>query len=99
MNNKDQNAIDEVMDWFDFGKVARVMESLEWGWATSAEKTPTEHEIRAEARGMLKRAIKCKCSIGTGGLVAEYREFEDGYDIKLSFVPCFWDVFVEKGEQ
>ena len=83
MTEKQQNAIDEIMDWFDFEKVAKVMGALEWKWVTAEEGIPSVGEIRQSARKLLKQAIEQKTTIATGGLRATY--FHDEY-IKLEFI-------------
>jgi len=83
MTEKQQNAIDEIMDWFDFEKVAKVMSFLEWKWISAEEGVPSVSEIRQEARKLLKQAIEQKTTIGTGGFKVTY--FNDDY-IKLEFI-------------
>ena len=50
----DQDAIDQIMDNFDFRKVADTMEKIGWHWAR-LEGPPDEHELRRVARGLLKK--------------------------------------------
>jgi hypothetical protein len=90
-----QELIDEVMDNFDFGKVANVMLALNWVWATTKYEVPEEAEIRKHARTLLtltyENAIKVGrgYTVGTGG-------FEANYDIdhkmlSLKFVASSWE--------
>jgi len=48
--------IDEIMDTFDFKKVKKTMEMLEWAWSSSGG-IPDEYEIRKTARRLLKQLI------------------------------------------
>jgi hypothetical protein len=97
MCHKDMNEqIDEIMDWFDFEKVAKAMEALDWSWASSCEKTPTPPELRVRARGLLKEAVAKKGRRATGGFWAAYEEAEDGVGLSLSFRLEEWAVWDDK---
>jgi hypothetical protein len=96
MTEKQQNAIDEIMDWFDFEKVAKVMSFLEWKWVTAEEGIPSVGEIRQSARKLLKQAIEQKTTIATGGLRATY--FHDEY-VKLEFIIEEMDVILDNVKQ
>lgn len=79
--------IDEIMDWFDFSKVAKVMEAVDWKWwSEEGIEVPCEGKLRKEARRLLKRAIKERGIIGTGGFEASYI---DG-DLELKFIVSSW---------
>jgi hypothetical protein len=56
ITDKQYQKIDEIMDEFNFGKVAKVMESLKWSWCLTG--VPCEAEIRREARKQLKQLIR-----------------------------------------
>jgi len=68
-----QEKIDEVMDWFDFRKVAKAMAAVEWWWWNAANGVPTEAELRQSARHKLQLAIECGYC-GSGGFEAKYEE-------------------------
>jgi len=88
--------INNVLDQFDFEKVHRVMEFLEWEWASGARKDdsiiyeheemriPTVQEMICAARRLLVSAIKDETSWDTGGFRAtakiERSEDEDSPD-------------------
>lgn len=58
LTEKQQQKIDEIMDNFDFGKVAKVMEFLEWKWWNRTSEggfIPESYELRAKAREELKK--------------------------------------------
>ena len=91
MTEKEQESIDEIMDWFDFEKVAKVMEFLKWKWVSTEDGIPSVSEIRQSARRLLKDAIKNKTTIGTGGLSATY---DDGY-LQLKFILTEFDSSID----
>ncbi len=91
MTEQEQKLIDDIMDWFDFEKVGKVMRFLKWKWVTAEEGVPIVPEIRQSARRMLKEAIQKQTTIGFGGLKATY---VDGY-LKLEFILSEMDSSVD----
>ena len=79
---RNQDAITEVLDQFDFDKVHKVMEFLAWTWASS-EGVPKVSSLILTAIDLLNQAIEAAdlrqepVSIGTGGFKAE-AEFHEG---------------------
>jgi hypothetical protein len=63
--------VDYIMDNFNFGKVARHMESVGWGWGNEdgGLSVPSETKLRKTARGLL-RHLKDNCHASTGGFCA-----------------------------
>ena len=51
--------IKDIMDNFDFDKVERVMEALNWKWRG---ETPTLYDLREEALRLLRGAAKSRLS-------------------------------------
>lgn len=89
MTQQQQELIDEIMDCFDFKRVAEVMRKLNWSWA-SCTGTPEDFEIRRIARGLLKKALVYDyCA--TGGLCASYNDGE----LRLAFEVTNWGVYVD----
>lgn len=84
------SAIDEVMDCFEFGRVATCMEALEWRWCGG--RVPEEHEIRASARRQMKAAFgrfNRNPNINyssTGGFEVRV----DEHSVSLNFVVSDW---------
>lgn len=74
-----QELEDEIMDTFEFAKVANYMKSVNWSWAsaTSEMDVPAEPQLRAMVRSLIRQAAKRKESIGTGGFHIDYREGMD----------------------
>jgi len=68
--------IDEILDNFDFEKVKKVMDALEWKYWDSQDSHVTIPELRKKARELLK-TVYCKSTFsdhwcaGTGGFEAE----------------------------
>ena len=98
MTPKQQDAIDNIMDYFKFEQVQQVMELLNWEWAATEEGIPTLPELRQEARRLLKMAFEEKTNVSTGGFYVRYElNDEDGSEfIQLMFVVEEWDEEVEK---
>jgi len=99
MTPKQQDALDNIMDSFDFDKVHKVMVFLNWKWANGngGLEVPEKYELRSEARRLLKMAIEEKTTVSTGGFLAEYIEDEEGGWMDLKFVVSKWDEEVKNG--
>jgi hypothetical protein len=67
-----QEQIDEIMDSFDFEKVHKIMEALNWEW--HEQGIPDIYSLRTSARKHLKQATEIKGTSGSGGLTATYTE-------------------------
>jgi hypothetical protein len=98
MTEKEFDAIGKVMDYFDFGRVHKVMVALDWKWISIDDgmRVPDECEIRMEARRLLTQAAKEKMSIAIGGFYATYRNDGDVEWVDLKFVVENWDEVIEK---
>ena len=93
LTEREQEAIDNIMDYFDFDKVLKTMIALDWKWVKEDRESiddleiPSIERIRKTARKALMRAIEIKDSTSTGGFQAEYN---DG-SLSLKFVVEQWD--------
>jgi hypothetical protein len=97
MTPKQQDAIDGIMDYFNFEKVLKVMELLDWKWVATEEGIPTVPELRQEARRLLKMSFKEKTDVSTGGFHVRYESDADGSEfIQLIFAVEEWYEDVEK---
>ena len=73
-----QEHIDNIMDYFDFRKVADTMQFLNWKWAYSDTGIPEEPELRKTARNTLSTVYDYgsqqgrKYTMATGGFVYSY---------------------------
>jgi len=97
MTQKQQDAIDGIMDNFKFEQVRQVMELLNWEWVAAEEGIPTVPELRQESRRLLKMAFKEKTDVSTGGFHVRYDSDADGVEfIQLMFAVEEWYEDVEK---
>ena len=86
----DEEIIEDILDKFDFGKVQKAMELLEWTWA--GQGYPKIGEMRETARGLLKNLKSLdEGGVGTGGFLARKRTIEGEPFYELSFVLTSWD--------
>lgn len=92
------NDIEEILDEFDFYKVQKTMEALDWNYYDSPEKVPSIGELRRLARRLLEDVYEaCSSAVpesitSTGGFEAACKLFpgtEKKY-ITLKFVVTEW---------
>ena len=90
MRENMQEEIDNIMDTFDFNRVAEIMEAVDWKWGMPAggSGVPDEVELRQTARGLLKGLRENRVA-ATGGFTAILSE--DG-------VMLFWGIDSIGGE-
>jgi hypothetical protein len=97
--NDSTNDINEILDNFDFEKVKRVMDFLNWEWAGS-NGVPEIYELRQHARKLMNTAVtECLKSKGTdyttecGGFRVECNKYEGDPKIylRLSFNLESWE--------
>jgi len=83
------DAIEEIMDNFDFEKVHKVMTYLNWEW--HHEGVPEISKLKRTAREDLKRTYKEEIPwCESGGLRVEVDR--EGKTMRLMFVLEYWDV-------
>ena len=72
--------IKSILNHFDFNRVKKVMDVLNWKWASSCSKNgvPDIDEIRGLANRLLIDACIEKTNISTGGFRAVYDDNCDG---------------------
>ena len=93
MVTKTPKNIKEIMQEFDFGKVAAVMHLLQWKWAHNDPKEmkiPTIQEIKKEAKRLLLRAIDLKGTVSCGGFKAGFYDSKFEPFLTLEFVVEEW---------
>ena len=81
MTPHEQQHLDELMDSFDFARVASAMRALQWRWASADNGIPDEPHIRATVRSYARQAIQQALTntghqpgrgfVGTGGFHIE----------------------------
>ncbi|GAA3986939.1 hypothetical protein [Hymenobacter antarcticus] len=65
MTPHEQQHLDELMDHFDFARVAHAMRALQWRWASAYNSIPNEPHIRATVRSYARQFIQ-QARINTG---------------------------------
>ncbi len=102
MINKEK-AISEIIENFNFERVHKVMEFLNWTWWDS-ENVPTIGGLVLSAQSRLSEtfdrcnSLKENTTTGSGGFFvrAEYNEKEGGCDyLKLTFQLNEWEYYEE----
>ncbi len=72
--------IEDLLDEFDFDKVKRVMDALEWVYYDTPDKQVTIGEIRRMARFLLEKAYNANPSL-------EYSTSSGGFDATRYMYP------------
>lgn len=78
LNDDDDLKIKSILNNFDFNKVKKIMDVLNWKWASSKNGVPDIDEIRKLATRLLIDACVEKQNISTGGFRAVYDDNGDG---------------------
>lgn len=68
-NEACQEKIDEIMDMFDFSNAKKIMDLLNWKWASVDTDKIQEYQLRIEARRLLKNVVKMLKKEKNGRLV------------------------------
>lgn len=78
----------EILDFIDFEKINKVMNALDWKWATSKSDTgiPTIDELKEQVKYLLRYAWDHKTSVGTGGFFVSYEDEDDSYTEGLKII-------------
>lgn len=95
--------IEDIIRDFNFEKVHRVMEMLNWKWAATSYGVPTIEELKGEARRLLVEAATEETQVATGGFRAVYEKSQDcAFDpdpyIGLEFIVEECEGFVDDDE-
>ena len=97
-SDKILNDIDYVLDNFDFEKVHKVMEFLEWKWAGYDEISIGD--LRQYARKLIKNCLsgmikgnENQFSIECAGFVVQSYQYDDDVRFSLRFSLASWDNF------
>lgn len=90
-----KHVLDNVFDNFDFEKVKKTMDALDWQWAYAKGENgvPTLDEIKAEAARLMWDCVNMDDDvIATGGFRVE-KDFSDPNDpwMRLTFEVTDWD--------
>jgi hypothetical protein len=106
--SKNYKMLDKLLSNFNFGKVQRTMEFLDWRWARKEGLVvPDLSDLYRTSKGILEDAIKLAyqstqdngtnsetCVISTGGFRAKARvnRLNELMTLDLEFVLTSWDV-------
>lgn len=86
--------IEEIMNNFDFIRVHRVMEELDWEWCWT-DGVPSVEELRYKARQQLNEVTtkyKSDASVSSGGFKASIkRNYKNELYLELEFVIEDWN--------
>tara|TARA_R110000803_G_scaffold207913_1_gene276174 strand:- start:1091 stop:1384 length:294 start_codon:yes stop_codon:yes gene_type:complete len=68
------DSIENILDEYDFQRVKKAMEALDWQWGTAEDGVPSIAELRRQARGLLEDVYRYEDStcitMGCGGFEA-----------------------------
>lgn len=88
------DAIDAILDKFNFERVHYCMKALDWKWcrADGTVSVPTLEELKSKASYLLVKSIK-ETVIATGGFEATYlKDTENNTEnFSLAFLIAWWD--------
>ena len=90
----EEQIIDDILDEFDFDKVHKVMEFLDWGWTDGYRplEVPTVGQLRIRARTLMKDLIgKEDGGTATGGFWVTKKTFDGLPYYRLIFAVTEWD--------
>lgn len=79
-----------IMERFDFGRVQRTMEALNWGWM-GEQAPPSMRDIKSTAEDVMRWAVSGYTegapfySTGTGGFTALILRYDAGPRLELNF--------------
>lgn len=88
-----QEHIDNIMDYFDFRRVAEVMQHLDWKWVNCGG-VPEEPDLRVKSREYLSKVYDYgtqqgrKYTLATGGFVYSYDPAHS--ELTLTFELAGW---------
>ena len=75
MNTADQEIVNDILDNFDFERVKKVVDVLNWRYYNSDDETCSIAELRKMARNVLTSVVTAKteerCFVYCGGFEAE----------------------------
>jgi hypothetical protein len=96
MRTIEDEIIADILDEFDFDKVHKVMEFLDWTWfkddMQSPAEVPTKGDLRKQARRLMNNCIKHEeCSTGTGGFYVRKSTYDGVPYYELQFVVTSWN--------
>jgi len=88
-----EEQIDDIMDDFDFDKVHKIMEFLNWEWITDEDGTqvPYISDLRKRARSLLRIAAKEGGFHGSGGFTAHCQKgYSEEENKSFVWLTLYW---------
>ena len=83
--------VDEVMDWFDFEKVHRVMTMLDWKWAMIGA-VPEIPDLRKQVRKLMRELWNSDNQlVATGGFVVRLHREKNWARFSVAFELTEWN--------
>lgn len=89
ITQKQQELIYEVMDNFDFGRVVKVMELLEWRYPLDPSFCYEESYLRQHVRKLIVRVMNDSGYCDSGGWRIIYHS--DTEELSCEFILTCWD--------
>ena len=87
MNKNENEIIEELLDEFDFNRIQKTMEALEWTWHNTYPEIPRIGQLRKLARSLMKSCIEHEeYTTTTGGFFVSKRTFDGNPQYRLMFV-------------
>lgn len=87
----EEQIIEDILDEFDFTKVQKVMEFLDWTWFDS-DGVPTLGQLRKRSRYLMKCCIgHDKFTTATGGFHVRKETYDGIPYYQLQFVVTEWN--------
>jgi hypothetical protein len=95
MDRSIKRKISGIIREFNWNKVLKTMQNLNWGWYRGPPDifiVPNKRELKTEARRLLREAYENRCIRSSGGLEAQYYpDLADSYgSLQLRFVLEIW---------
>ena len=79
-----QEHLDEIMDWFDFERVRKTMNALDWKWMDNPE-SPTVQELKQKVRELFWSCYDRKADFSSIGGFKVRIDYEEDF-AECSFV-------------
>lgn len=85
-----KECIDQVMDWFDFNTVYRMMDAVDFGWSKGLDEF-SEPVLREWVRDQIEKAYYYETKqVGTGGFHIVWEVDGEDHFLSVQFVGADW---------
>jgi hypothetical protein len=94
-------AVDELIDKFNFDRVVKVMDALDWKWmihSSNEFRRPNVEEMKIQIQVLFNSSIAYvdridRAVTSGGGFVATCKKLESGYQLELEFVAASTSIY------